>query len=410
MGGGYRSKRNGGELLMAIPVPAVFYRNYDDSDTTVFNEPLLQMPTLDDLRWESKTGCKFKEWNTARNGSGASYQPGDQIPSGISEFYAIWQADIVYLTNGTELTSIADAIRTKGGTSASLEYPDGFVTAINAISTGTDVSDTTATAADVLAGKYFYTANGTRTQGSIATKTSSNMTANGATVTAPAGYYASSASKAVASGSATTPATTITAQPSISVSALGLITATNSKTQSVTPTVSAGYVSAGTAGTITVSGSNTSQLPTQAAQTITPTTTDQTIASGKYLTGAQTIKGDANLIAENIAKDVTIFGVTGTHEGGGGSAVTTVEFGDESIFEGDYIDYVDGDGTHQSTTSLANMSATTYQMLSGSLLVLISATDPAMIIWNQPSTLRRVAVHTLGSRTNKVWIWIYQVA
>jgi hypothetical protein len=30
----------------------------------------------------------------------------------------------------------------------------------------------------------------------------------------------------------------------------------------------------------------------------------------------QTIAGDSNLIAENIAKDVIIFGITGTHEGG----------------------------------------------------------------------------------------------
>lgn len=59
-------------------------------------------------------------------------------------------------------------------------------------------------------------------------------------------------------------------------------------------------------------------IQSQSAQTITPGTTDQTIAAGKYLTGAQTIKGDANLVAANIAKDVSIFGVTGTHEGGGG--------------------------------------------------------------------------------------------
>ena len=59
-----------------------------------------------------------------------------------------------------------------------------------------------------------------------------------------------------------------------------------------------------------------SNVPRQAAQTITPTTTDQTIASGKYLTGTQTIKGDANLVASNIASGVSIFGVTGTHSGG----------------------------------------------------------------------------------------------
>lgn len=60
-----------------------------------------------------------------------------------------------------------------------------------------------------------------------------------------------------------------------------------------------------------------SSIQRQAAQTITPTTADQTIASGKYLTGTQTIKGDANLVAANIADGVTIFGVTGTHQGGG---------------------------------------------------------------------------------------------
>jgi hypothetical protein len=41
-----------------------------------------------------------------------------------------------YKTTDTELTSIANAIRTKGGTSASLVYPTGFVSAINDISTG----------------------------------------------------------------------------------------------------------------------------------------------------------------------------------------------------------------------------------------------------------------------------------
>lgn len=140
------------------------------------------------------------------------------------------------------------------------------------------------------------------------------------TVTADSGYdgLGTVTVNAMPSGSATTPATSITANPSISVSSSGLITATASASKSITPTVSAGYVSSGTAGTVTVSGSNTSQLATQAAQTITPTTTDQTITSGKYLTGTQTIKGDANLVAGNIKKDVSIFGVMGTHEGGGG--------------------------------------------------------------------------------------------
>ena len=178
-----------------------------------------------------------------------------------------------------------------------------------------DTTQKTVTAGSMLDGVTALKNDGTDITGSITSNTSSDLTASGDTVTAPAGYYASSASKAVASGSATTPATTITANPTISVSSGGLITATVSASQSVTPTVSAGYVSSGTAGTVSVSGSNTSQLITKPAQTYTPTTTDQTIASGKYLTGTQTIKGDANLLAINIKKGVVIFGITGTYEG-----------------------------------------------------------------------------------------------
>lgn len=41
-----------------------------------------------------------------------------------------------YITNTAELTAIADAIRAKGGTTASLVYPDGFVSAIEDIESG----------------------------------------------------------------------------------------------------------------------------------------------------------------------------------------------------------------------------------------------------------------------------------
>lgn len=41
-----------------------------------------------------------------------------------------------YLTNTTDLTLVADAIRAKGGTSEQLAYPDGFVSAIQNIPTG----------------------------------------------------------------------------------------------------------------------------------------------------------------------------------------------------------------------------------------------------------------------------------
>ena len=91
------------------------------------------------------------------------------------------------------------------------------------------------------------------------------------------------------------------ATPQISVSAGGLITA---KTEQ-----EAGYVPGG-------SKSSTKQLPTQVAKTVTPGTTNQTaVASGRYTTGAVTVKGDADLKSENIAEGINIFGVTGTHSG-----------------------------------------------------------------------------------------------
>ena len=93
-----------------------------------------------------------------------------------------------------------------------------------------------------------------------------------------------------------------------------------------TPTVSSsGLVTAqvGTSGYISSGTKKTLQLTTKGAATITPGTSDQTIASGTYLTGAQTFKGDANLVAGNIKSGVSIFGVAGSFEGSGGSGGTS---------------------------------------------------------------------------------------
>lgn len=131
----------------------------------------------------------------------------------------------------------------------------------------------------------------------------------------------------VAAGSATAPST-------ISGTAATVTTGTNTltltKTVSVTPTVSAGYVTSGTAGNSSVS--LTANVTTQAAQTIHPSTSDQTISASRYLTGAQTIKAVtlANLTADNIKQGVTVTvgdstdddcvaSVTGTYSGGGDS-------------------------------------------------------------------------------------------
>ena len=171
-----------------------------------------------------------------------------------------------------------------------------------------DVSDATLNSGDkMLSGNTAYGAGGTKYTGSIASKTGTDITASGDTVTVPAGYYSSQQTKAVASGSATAPASISGTSATVSTGANAL---TLSKTISVTPTVSAGYVSSGTAGNSSVS--LTASVTTKGATTYTPGTSDQTIASGTYLTGAQTISGDADLVASNIKSGVTIFGVAGS--------------------------------------------------------------------------------------------------
>lgn len=192
-------------------------------------------------------------------------------------------------------------------------------------------------------------------------KSSSNLTASGSTVTAPAGYYAEAASKSVStmnlptatSSSATsgyiskatvarstsdqylnidpgynnaggyykisaTPNGSAKGPTSLSGSSATVSTGTNTITLTktgvtTTPTVSAGYISSATASTATVA--LTASVTTKAAATITPGTTNQTIASGTYLTGTQTISGDADLVAGNIKSGVSIFGVTGSYSG-----------------------------------------------------------------------------------------------
>lgn len=122
----------------------------------------------------------------------------------------------------------------------------------------------------------------------------SDATATAAQILAPYTAY-------IADGKVTGTMETVSqAVPSISVSASGLITATSNQND--------GYVEGGVE-------TATEQLSTQGAQTITPGTTAQTIQSGVYLTGTQTIEGDTDLVAGNIREGVSIFGVTGTYSG-----------------------------------------------------------------------------------------------
>ena len=174
-----------------------------------------------------------------------------------------------YLTTDTELTSVANAIRTKGGTSAQLVYPTGFVSAIEAIPSGTSTSDATATAADILSPKTAYVANG-KVTGSIQTKSSSDLTASGRTVTVPAGYYASQATKDVAIGTPGMPTATKVSHTSHSIRIIPSVTNTEGYINGGTETGNNVYVDASevVSGTLDISQNGTYDVTNYASAVV----------------------------------------------------------------------------------------------------------------------------------------------
>ena len=224
-------------------------------------------------------GSGGKITGTIQTKSQATYTPGtanQTITSGV------------YLTGTQTIKGDSNLVASNIKSGTSIFGVTGTYEGNNSGS-GVDVSGVTATASDVLSPKVFVDSTGVEQTGTIVTKTTNDLTVSGATVTVPAGYYASQAKKSVA--------TAIQATPTISISSDGLITAST--------TQSAGYVSSG-------AKAATKQLSTKSATTYTPSTSNQTISSGYYLTGTQTIKGDSNLVASNIKSGVSIFGVNGT--------------------------------------------------------------------------------------------------
>lgn len=246
---------------------------------------------------------------------------------------------------------------------------------------------------DILENKIAYV-NGQQRVGTIETKDDTNITISGDTVTVPKGYYAGNpTTKTIPSGSAQTPDTTIDVSSDISVSVdstTGDLIVDVTRLQSITPSVTAGYISLGTAGTVTVDGtlrdtsagvlagniktgtsvlgkrgtysyvpvndnpitSNqvlypykgfvnggpviTGSIGSKSAASYDPTSSDQTILSGSYLAGNQTIRGvkytktdsgttttlDGSVIKKDVVVNIgtstdadSVVSITGQYEG-----------------------------------------------------------------------------------------------
>ena len=310
-----------GKVLSKVTVNAIPSQYVDTSDATAAADDIAKGKTayvngikvtgsIKEVPSIVKYDPVVAETLVVSDSSGSASNPGkDGVYIGLTS--QIEESDGKNIVSpGTTLEQVVDPAEFGNATAADVASGKTFtsaaglkVTGTNEYTGGIDTSDATATAGDILSGKTAYV-NGSKVTGSIAAKSASDITASGKTVTVPAGYYASSANKSVE--------TATQATPSISVDTSGKITATSEQ--------SAGYVTAGTK-------SATKQLSTQAAQTITPGTEDKTIASGKYLTGNQTIKGDSNLLASNIKSGVSIFGVSGSYSGSSGGGSLTSKSG-----------------------------------------------------------------------------------
>ena len=209
------------------------------------------------------------------------------IPPGYNSAGAYYRVSAVANGSATAPASIS-------GTSAS-------------ISTGTNTLTLTKTVSVTPSVTAGYISSGTAGNSSVSLTASVSVnptpTVSGATVTIPSGYYSSQTSKSVSSGSASAPTSISGSTATVST---GTNTLTLTKTVSVTPVVSAGYVSSGTATNSSVS--LTAAVTTKAATTYNTSTTDQTISSGTYLTGTQTIKAVtvSGLSADKILSGTTV--------------------------------------------------------------------------------------------------------
>lgn len=182
---------------------------------------------------------------------------------------------------------------------------------------GTDTSDATATAAQIVSGATAYV-KGSKITGTLVPLDTSDADATAANIDSGKTAYVNGVkitgtSTKIDTSSANAVASDILSGKTAYVGG-SLVTGsiTSKEAQTYTPSTSAQTIAAGQylSGVQTIAAVPTeekSATPSAAEQDITPT-------EGKFLSKV-TVAGDANLIAENIKSGVTIFGVVGTYTG-----------------------------------------------------------------------------------------------
>lgn len=175
-----------------------------------------------------------------------------------------------------------------------------------------DLSGITAAAEDILAGKKSVDATGAEITGTMTNNGAwtSTKTSNGS-VTIPEGYHNGS-------GKVTVNVSTSTATGALDTPSINFDTTTG-KFTATSKVKTSGYIS--TSETKTASYTITRYLGGE----YTPTKASRTVSlAGKYCTGDVVIKGDNNLVPENIKSGVSIFGVEGTLKTGASAiSITT---------------------------------------------------------------------------------------
>ena len=110
----------------------------------------------------------------------------------------------------------------------------------------------------------------------------------------------------------------------------------------------------------------TGTIESKGAETYTPGTKNQTISSGVYLSGTQTIKGDANLKGANIAAGKTIFGVSGTFTSDANAAAGHILSGKTAYVNGSKVTgTIESKGATTYTPGTSNQTINAGQYLSG---------------------------------------------